>query len=252
MSPMLLPSLISLLKTWIAKTTPKKLISMNTQKCKIRKKNCFRGLKLQTVCLRRLALRRKERKRRTEMAPVRRILAAIWMKEGSSVVERREGEEEYGISMGPSSPSVVIVVMISPSHVSDEGGMAEIEKEVGFLWRKGRREGLRLWLWWWWDSDNGKGRLFEKWRWWWHWNCNIGACVCLRSEGVCVIYGRRRSSVLSKYLVELILFRFWWENQTPTNLYPFMDIILYIHFFFSFKIDFFFFNQEEKTPTYFI
>lgn len=85
------------------------------------------------------------------MAPVRRILEAIWMKEGSSVVERREGEERDGISMGPSAPSVVIVVMISARNVNAdevEGGMAEIEKEVGFLWRKGRREGLWLWLWW--------------------------------------------------------------------------------------------------------
>jgi hypothetical protein len=46
--------------------------------------------------------------------------------------ERREGIESYGISMGPSPPSVVIVVVISASHASDdevEGGMAEIEEE---------------------------------------------------------------------------------------------------------------------------
>jgi len=63
------------------------------------------------------------------------------MKEGSSVEERREGVESYGISMGPS------VVVISASHVNDDvverEGMAEIEKEeeMGFvLWR---REGLK-------------------------------------------------------------------------------------------------------------
>lgn len=98
------------------------------------------------------------------MAPVRRTLEAIWMKEGSSVVERREGGEELGIWMGPSAPSIVIVVVISASHVNAdevEEGMAGIEKEVGFLWRNGRREGL--WLWWC-VSDSGKGRLFEKWR----------------------------------------------------------------------------------------
>jgi hypothetical protein len=78
------------------------------------------------------------------------------MKEGSSVVERREGGEEYGISTGPSDDSVVIVVMISASHVKDdeEEGMDEIEnEEVGFLWRKGRREGL--WL--------GKSGMLRKW-----------------------------------------------------------------------------------------
>lgn len=107
--------------------------------------------------MRRLALRRKERKRRTEIAPVRRRLAAIWMKEGSSVEERREGVESYGISMGPS---------VSDDDVEREG-MAEIEKEeVGFVvWRKGRREGLKRWLWLC-VSKSGMGR-------WWHLDCNI-------------------------------------------------------------------------------
>lgn len=58
----------------------------------------------------------------------------------------------------------------------------------------------------------------------------VGKEGCLRSGGgggtetatlvlvLCVIYGRITSVLLSKYLVELILFGFWWENQTPT--YP--------------------------------
>jgi len=65
------------------------------------------------------------------------------------VEERREGVvESCEISMGPSPPSVVIVVVISASHVSDDEvereGMAEIEKEeeeMGLVVR--RREGLK-------------------------------------------------------------------------------------------------------------
>ncbi|GAU29669.1 hypothetical protein TSUD_53210 [Trifolium subterraneum] len=89
------------------------------------------------------------------------------MKEGSSVVSKREGGEEFGISMGPSD-SVMIVLMTSARNVNDdeeEGGMAEIEKEeeeVGGL-RKGRREGGLL------SKSGGMGRKwfeFEKRRWW--------------------------------------------------------------------------------------
>jgi hypothetical protein len=64
------------------------------------------------------------------------------MKEGSSVVSKREGGEESGIWMGPSV-SVVIVLMTSARNVNDdddEGGMAEIEKEEVCGLRKGRRE----------------------------------------------------------------------------------------------------------------
>lgn len=43
-----------------------------------------------------------ERKRKTEMAPVRRTLVATWRVEGSSEVEMNEGREK-GSSMGPSS-----------------------------------------------------------------------------------------------------------------------------------------------------
>lgn len=49
--------------------------------------------------------------------------------------ERREGVEENGSSMGPSVSGIVVVVSSARwvNHVSDEveGGITEIEKEVG-------------------------------------------------------------------------------------------------------------------------
>ena len=60
--------------------------------------------KKNTSSLARLARRRTERKRKTEIAPVRRTLVATWMVEGLSVVAKMEGELG-GSSTGPSSGS---------------------------------------------------------------------------------------------------------------------------------------------------
>lgn len=59
-----------------------------------------------TSSLARFARRRNERKRKTAMAPVRRTLVAVWIKEGSSVVANT-GESVSRISMGPSSSGTV-------------------------------------------------------------------------------------------------------------------------------------------------
>lgn len=55
-----------------------------------------------TSSLARLARRRRERKRKTETAPVRRTLVATWRVEGLSSSAKMEGVESK-ISMGPSS-----------------------------------------------------------------------------------------------------------------------------------------------------
>lgn len=98
------------------------------------------------------------------MAPVRRMLEATWIGEGSSVVAKMEGVEENGSSMGPSSP-VAVPVVSSASHAHDDdevgGGMAETEwRVVVGLWRR-VKEGL------WGVSASGRGRgRFGKRRWW--------------------------------------------------------------------------------------
>ncbi len=56
----------------------------------------------------RFARRRMERKRNTEMAPVRRTLVATCRGVGSSVVAKME-DDDGGSSMGPSSEAVVTV-----------------------------------------------------------------------------------------------------------------------------------------------
>lgn len=76
------------------------------------------------------------------MAPVRRMLEATWMGEGSSVVAKMEGVEEKGSSMGPSSVTVVSSARwVSHAHDEPAGGMAETETELRIvgLWRKVRR-----------------------------------------------------------------------------------------------------------------
>jgi len=123
-----------------------------------------------TDCLTRWALRRRERKRKTETAPVRRTLEATWMGEGSSAVAKMEGVEENGSSTGPSPSVSKSMSAAASASCASHGGMAEAETEwrmVGLWWRRGgrmERGGLTLWC----VSVNGKRRW-----WWWHWECNI-------------------------------------------------------------------------------
>lgn len=95
------------------------------------------GKRENTKSLARLALRRTERKRKIEIAPVRRTLVETWRGVGSSFVAKMEGTSEES-SMGPSSSMEVAKI----GH-----GVRRLEErewvEVG-LWRKmrGDREGF--------------------------------------------------------------------------------------------------------------
>lgn len=73
---------------------------ISTQKAQNRvSQRVKRNVVKSTSSLTRLARRRRERKRKTEMAPVRRTLVATWREEGSSVVAKMVD----GSSTGPLS-----------------------------------------------------------------------------------------------------------------------------------------------------